>query len=92
MARRLLIVTTLHISPRVAEKLENDHGLDADEVRAAIEGVGRLPYRAHVHPDRGWRAMVATVVGNEPVRVVLYPSRSGNDEEWHLGSAYPDDP
>lgn len=90
MARKPIVVSTLHISARVAEKLGNErHKLDPEEVRAAIEGVRGLTYRPHVHPERGFRILIQTVVGDIRVRVVLYPSRSGNDEEWHLGSAYP---
>jgi hypothetical protein len=90
---RTLIVSILHISDRVAEKIaDDDHRLDPDEVRAAIEDVGRLPFRWNFHPERGWRAYVFTVIRNESVQVTLYPSRSGNAEEWHLGSAYPEEP
>ena len=84
-----IIVSILHISPRVAEKVKDEHELDPEEVRAAVEGVRGLTYRPDHHPRRGFRVYVATVVGNVPVRAVLYPSQSGNAEEWHLGSAYP---
>lgn len=85
---RTLIVNTLHISDRVAAKLEEKHGLRADEVRDRIEGVGLLPFRWDDDPQRGPRALVWTSLGADAVLVVPYPSRSGDPEEWHLGSAY----
>lgn len=88
-----LVVSLLHISDRVAEKLAERHDLDPEEVRSAVEGVGGLPFRWGEHPQTGvMRALVSTAVRSTPVLVVLYPSRSGNAEEWHLGSAYPDHP
>ncbi len=89
---RTLIVSILHVSDATAEKLREKHGLDAEAVRAQVEGVGNLPFRWNVHPEKGSRAYIWTVVDDEPIQVVLYPSRSGDAEEWHLGSAYPEDP
>ena len=83
-------MSILHISPKVAEKLEAKHGIDPDEVRSAVVGVPGLPYSRNKHPQRGWRVYVFVEIDDEPVQVVLCPSRSGNPEEWHLGSAYPE--
>jgi hypothetical protein len=90
---RTLRVTTLHISPEVAAKIQNRPGreLDPNAIRAQIEDVGDLPFRWDHDPKRGSRALVVTVIDDEAVRVVLYPSRSGDPEEWHLGRAYPDE-
>ena len=70
----------------------NVHGVSPSQVREAVEGVGRLPFRWHRHPEHGDRALLWTVIEDEPVLVVLYPARTGNAEEWWLGSAYPDEP
>lgn len=86
MAR--LEVRKLRISDRVAEKLVVKHGLDPDAVRQAVEGC-RLPFRWDHHLTRGTRALVLTSIGDEPCVVVLYPARTGDAGEWHLGSAYP---
>jgi hypothetical protein len=89
---RTLIVSRLHISERVATKLRDVHDLEAEDVRAQIEGVGRLPFSWDNCPNRGLRALVWTAVDDDAVLAVLYPARSGSAEEWHLGSAYRDDP
>lgn len=68
------------------------HGLDPEAVREAIEGVGGLPFVWDHHPTRGSRAYVFTAIDETPCQVVLYASRSGDPEEWHLGSAYPENP
>ncbi len=78
----------LRISDRVADKIVNKHGITPTQVRDAVEGVGPLPFSWHHHPERGDRAVVVTVVDDEPVLVVLYPSKTGNPREWWLGSAY----
>lgn len=83
-----LVVSRLQISHRVAEKLRYKHGILPQQVRDAVEGVGRLPFSWHYDPERGQRALVVTVIDDEPVLVVLYPARGGNAEEWWLGSAY----
>jgi len=89
---RTLVVTILHISTRTAAKIsDDDHGnLAPDAVRASIVGVGPLPFRWDHHPVRGDRAYVFTAIGDLACQLVLYPARSGNPEEWHLGSAYPE--
>lgn len=86
---RTLIVSVLRISDRVAEKIMG-RGISPEQVREAIEGVGRLPFRWHYHATRGGhRALIVTVIDDEPVLVVLYPALAGgNAEEWWLGSAY----
>ena len=85
---RTLVVSKLRISDRVAEKIRDVHQLAPEEVRGAIEGVGALPFRWDNDPRRGSRALVLTVLDDEPILVVLYPARSGDAEEWWLGSAY----
>ena len=86
-----LEVGELRISSRTAEKLREKHGLDADEVREAVEDVGGLPFRWHDHPERGLRAILVTAVGNQAVKVVLYPAQGEAADVWNLGSAYPID-
>ncbi len=89
---RTLVVSVLQVSPGVADKITNEHGITPTQVRAAIEGVGRLPFRWHHHPQPGDRALIVTVIDDEPVLVVLYLATTGNAEEWWLGSAYHLDP
>ncbi len=86
---RTLLVWRLHISDRVADKLGNKHDLTVAQVRAAVEGVGRLPFTWDDCPERGRRALVVTAIDGEAVLVVLYPARTGHADEWWLGSAYP---
>jgi hypothetical protein len=86
---RTLVVWRLQISDRVADKIESKHGISAAQVREAVVGVGRLPFRWDHHPDRGHRALVVTAIDDQPVLVVLYPAKTGHAQEWWLGSAYP---
>lgn len=82
-------VAELHISGRTAHKLSTRHGLQPDEVRAAIEQVAGLPYSWHDHPERGLRAIVRTEIRGRPHLVVLYPEPNALGDCWNLGSAYP---
>ena len=88
-----LEVRTLYVSEAVEAKIEGDgegeHGLDINDVHDAIVGVGRLKFRWHEHPTRGWRALVPTDIDGVPCLVVLYPHRNGGAYDWDLGSAYP---
>jgi hypothetical protein len=86
---RTLEVEELRISRRTADKLWNEHDLHPDQVRAAVEGVGRLPFRWHHHPKRGLRAMILTAIEDQAVLVVLYPAIGEAGTVWNLGSAYP---
>jgi len=84
----MLEVDLLKISDRVAEKIIEAHGITPQQVREAVEGVGGLPFSWHHHRERGDRAYVVTEIDGVAVQVVLYPSRTGDAREWHLGSAY----
>lgn len=79
-------VALLRVSDRTAEKLMQKHGLDADEVRDAVQCVRGLRYVWDEHPDRGVRALVETSIRRRRVLVVLYPT--DEIDVWHLGSAY----
>ena len=80
-------VADLRISDRTAEKLRDDHDLDPDDVREAVEDVPGLQGKADFDPDRGWRIILVVQVKDEACRIVLYPT--DDDAVWHLGSAYP---
>lgn len=80
-------VGALYISDRVADKLIRKHRLDPDDVRSAVAFREGLRFTWNVHPDRGLRAIVQSRISGRSVLVVLYPL---GDDEWHLGSAYPD--
>lgn len=84
---RAVAVAELRISERTAEKLRDGHGVDADDVRDAVENVPGLRGNMHFHPQRGWRMLLAVQVRGESCRVVLYPTDA--DEVWNLGTAYP---
>ena len=84
---RTLEVSELRISRRTAEKLQDEHDLDPNEVRDAVEGVGRLPFSWN-DDQRGRRAYVVTEVGGQAVLVVLYPAVGELGTVWNLGSAY----
>jgi hypothetical protein len=85
---RTLLISELRISQRTARKLVDKHGLQAADVRTAVENVGRLPFRWDNHPERGWRAIVVTVVDDRVCLVVLYPASGEIGTVWNLGSAY----
>jgi hypothetical protein len=91
---RTLIVSILHISARTAAKIaDDDHGnLTPQALRAVLVDVGPLPFVWDHDPKRGDRAYIFTAIDDQAYQVVLYPARSGNAEEWHLGSAYPENP
>lgn len=85
---RSLIVDELRISERTAQKLLDKHDLHADDVRAAVEGVGRLPFSWHYQEGRGWRAILVTLIHDRRCLVVLYPAVGERATVWNLGSAY----
>ncbi len=83
-------VGDLRISDRTAHKLSTVHGLQADDIRDAVQCVSGLPYVWDDDPERGLRAIVSVRVGGQPCLVVLYPAGGmAEDDVWNLGSAYP---
>lgn len=84
-----LEVGELRISRRTADKLWEKHGLYENQVRGAVEGVGRLSFRWDDDPERGRRALIFTAIEDQPVLVVLYPAAGELGTAWNLGSAYP---
>lgn len=86
-----LWVGRLEISAATTGKVRAKHGLDAEDVRAAVECRAGLQFVWNDHPERGTRAIIRTFIGGRPVLVVLYPARSSPfGDTFHLGSAYPD--
>lgn len=83
-------VGLLEISDQTAHKIATLHGLQADEVRGAVQCVSGLPFSWEDDPERGWRAIVRVPIRGTPHLVVLYPADDPFDESWNLGSAYPD--
>jgi len=83
-------VADLRISRATADKLSSVHGIDADEVRDAIQCVQGLQFSWNDHPERGLRAIIETMVRGRRCLVVLYPrSDDAFGDAWDLGSAYP---
>lgn len=79
-------VAVLYISDRVGQKLIQKHRIDPDDARSAVLCREGLQFTWDADPDRGLRAIVETRISGRPTLVVLYPL---GDDEWHLGSAYP---
>ncbi len=82
-------VARLNISRRTAHKIATLHGLQPDQVRAAVEQIRGLSYAWHEHPARGRRAILHVRIGGSPHLVVLYPTTDPFGQVWNLGSAYP---
>lgn len=82
-------VARLGISRETANKISRDHGLQADEVRDAVQCVPGLPFRWDDDCERGRRAIVETFIRGQKVAVVLYPANDPFGDAYHLGSAYP---
>lgn len=78
----------LRISARTAEKLASKHGLDAGDVRDAVQCVAGLLYAWDFDEERGWRAIVRTSVRGRDCYVVLYDAGDGFGDVYNLGSAY----
>ena len=87
MAERIW-VARLKISRATAHKLSTVHGLQAAEIRDAVEGVRNLPCKWDDDPERGRRAIVQTFVRGQKVVVVLYRANDPLGDSYHLGSAY----
>lgn len=79
----------LRISLGTAHKLAAWHGLQADDVREAVQCVGGLPFVWDDDAERGLRAIVHVRVKGRLCDVVLYPAGHRDDDVWNLGSAYP---
>ena len=86
-ANRRIWVAVLRVSPPVRAKLSSKHGLEAEEVAAALIGMDKLVAVWNDDAERGRRAIVEVLLGTRRILVVLYPTRE--DGEWNLGSAYP---
>lgn len=81
-------VATLRISERVAEKIVDQHGITPQQVRDAVVQVEGLEGSWDHHPERGLRAIIEVVIGEDNVLVVLYPAEDLGVTVWRLGSAY----
>jgi hypothetical protein len=81
-------VARLKVSRATAHKLSTVHGLQAAEVRDAVEGVRNLPFKWDEDLERGRRVIVQTFVRGQKVAVVLYPADDPLGDAYHLGSAY----
>lgn len=78
----------LRVSAATAEKIAGRHGLEVQEVRDLVECVPYLVAALDTDEERGTRAIVRAFHRRGRVLVVLYPSRNGGEDVWHLGSAY----
>jgi hypothetical protein len=83
-----LWVARLRISRATAHKIATRHGLQAAEVREAVERVRGLRFSWDDDRERGRRAIVETFIRGHRVAVVLYPVNEPIEDEYNLGSAY----
>jgi hypothetical protein len=83
-----LWVAAIYISARVEEKINNKHGITADEVRGAVQCVEGLVYARSHHEDRGWRWLVKVRIQDRPALIVLYLADDPMGDAYRLGSAY----
>ena len=81
-------IERLRISQRVAEKIADQHHIQPQEVRAAVERVEGLNFSWDHDPERGLRAIIDVQIQDENALVVVYPTENPMDHEWRLGSAY----
>jgi hypothetical protein len=81
-------VARLKISRAVAHKISTEHGLQAVEVRDAVQCVRGLPFLWDDEPERGRRAIVETIIRGHRVAIVLYPTNDPLGDTYNLGSAY----
>ncbi len=81
-------VATLRISQRVAEKIINEHHIEPQEVRDAVECVVGLAVSEDLDPERGWRVIVQVRIRGNEALVVLYPADDPIGDVWSLGSVY----
>jgi hypothetical protein len=81
-------VARLRISNATAHKISTQRGLQAHEVREAVECVRGLTFVWDDDRDRGRRAIVETFIRGHRVLVVLYPADDPFGEVFDLGSAY----
>lgn len=87
MAERLW-VARLKISRAVAHKISTEHGLQAVEVRDAVQCVRGLPFLWDDDHERGRRAIVEAVIRGHKIAIVLYPANDPLGDTYNLGSAY----
>ncbi|MFI5934967.1 hypothetical protein [Actinoplanes sp. NPDC051494] len=83
-----LWVAGIHLSARVAEKINSKHGIASAEVHDAIVCVEGLEYVHSHHELRGWRWLVKVEIQGRPVLVVLYDSDDAMGDIYRVGSAY----
>jgi hypothetical protein len=85
---RGLWIARLIISPATAQKIIQLHHITPDEVRQAVERVPDLEYVWDFDDERGWRAIVKTVIRERRVLVVLYDAGDPLGDIYNLGGAY----
>jgi hypothetical protein len=81
-------VATLRISERVAKKIVEQHGITPQQVRDAVVQVVGLQGSWDYDAERGLRAIIEVVIGEDNVLVVLYPAEDLGVTVWRLGSAH----
>jgi hypothetical protein len=84
---RTIEVTELRISAKTAAKILK-RTIHADEVRAAVENVGRLVFWWVEDEERGRRAYLPIELQGKEAVAVLYPAEGELGTVWNLGSAY----
>jgi len=82
-------VAEVHVSPRIVEKIESVHKLDAEAVVAAVERREVPEASWEEHPHRGWRLLLKVTIQGQRVLVVLYPvTDPAQSDHFHLGTAH----
>ena len=80
-------VARLKISPRTAEKIQQAHHLEPNDVRDEVQCVEGLTFAWNYSETQGgWRAIVEVRHRRGLMLVVLFPTRE--EDIWNLGSAY----
>jgi hypothetical protein len=86
---RTLEVLDLRIGQRKAAEILKARGIHADEIRAAVEDVGRLTFWwLPADDERPPRACVPVEIQDREALVILYPAENELGTVWRLGSAY----
>lgn len=76
-----LVCNDLRISPRVWQKMVDDHDLDPADVRATVECVGGLPFRRIPLEDGGSKALVSLPSKNNFCLPHPDPHRGGRSSD-----------
>ena len=82
-------VSEVHVNPRIAQKIVDDHGLSVEAVVAAVVRREVSEASWDDHPRHGRRLLVKVTIKGRRVLIALFPAKNpAQVNHYHLGTAH----